>query len=81
MSSINITDKGDHITTYDLDEYDKECIRRLQALRESGTANMATELTEGLLAIFDEEEAKETYRWVQNNSKFYYSGCWVNLDV
>jgi hypothetical protein len=81
MSNINVTDSGEYITSYDLDKQDKECIRRLQGLRKSGAVNMATELNEGLLAIFNEQEAKETYRWVQNNSKFYYSGCWVNLDV
>lgn len=81
MSNMNLTESGEHITTYDLHQHDKECIRRLQILRESGAVNMATELNQGLLTVFNEQEAKETYRWVQHNSKFYYSGNWVSLDV
>ena len=71
----------EYISIYDLTQKDKECIRRLQALRKTGAVNMATELQYGLVEVFGEEKGMETYKWVENNPSVYMSGKWTEMDV
>lgn len=72
---------GEHVTSYDFTEEEKEHIRRLQALRETGCCNMFTEVNDGLHTVFGNEQANETYKWIKNNMEFYLSGKWKDLDV
>lgn len=81
MSVDFIEENVEYIAPYDLNEHDCECIRRLQALRDSGAVNMFTDVRRGLVEVFSEEVAQETWIWIQSNSGFYLSGNWTDMDV
>jgi|AntDeeMetageno51_2_1112566.scaffolds.fasta_scaffold00873_10 hypothetical protein len=68
------------VCLWNLDGDDADHIRRLQALRESGLVNMATELRYGLREVFP-EHAEQTYDWAVNKyPEYYFGGDWVDVD-
>lgn len=68
------------VCPWNLDGDDAKHIRRLQALRESGLVNMATELRSGLVQVWP-EEGIETYRWATKKyPEYYFSGDWTEVD-
>ena len=73
--------KNHEVIGYSVSKEDKKHIARLQALRETGAFNMATELRYGLNQIWP-EDGHETYKWaMRENPEYYSSGNWVDVDI
>lgn len=64
-----------------LTEDDRKHIQRLQTLRDTGEFNMFTEVKSGLEALFESDEAEDTYQWTVDNFEYYRSGEWVDLEI
>lgn len=69
-----------YISLFNISEEDAKHIRRLQALRETGSVNMFTDVRRGLEEVFG-KDGEETYQWITDNWEYYMSGQWVDASV
>lgn len=65
----------------DLTDTDRKHIARLQALHETGSVNLFTDVRAALHQLYDDEEAEVTYEWITDNFEYFLSGEWTNVDL